>query len=73
MLAYDFPLLGLLWSMLVLWLLVMAAFAAIWSFIDNFRRSDHSGWAKAAWAFLILAVPVVGSIVYIVARPIRFE
>jgi magnesium-transporting ATPase (P-type) len=73
MLAYGFSLRRLFWSMLMLWVLVLAAFAAIWSFIDSFRRSDHSGWAKAAWAFLILAVPIAGSIVCIVARPIRFD
>ena len=41
----------------------------IWVFVDNFRRSDHSGWAKALWTIFILFVPVLGVLVYLIARP----
>ena len=44
-------------------------FAVVWAFIDNFRRHDHSGWAKAGWAFFILIVPFFGMLVYLIARP----
>jgi hypothetical protein len=41
----------------------------VWVFIDNFRRSDHSGWAKALWTFFIIFVPVIGVLSYMIARP----
>ena len=27
---------------------------------DNFRRSDHSGWAKAGWTLFVIFVPLIG-------------
>ncbi len=48
--AYDFPLLSMFW-LLIWWGFVFTIFfGVIWAFIDNFRRHDHSGWAKAGWA-----------------------
>ena len=69
LLAYDFPLLSLFWVLLVLAGLIVVIFAVIWAFIDNFTRRDHTGWAKAGWALLILVLPILGVIVYIAARP----
>ena len=69
MIAYDFPLLSLFW-VLLWWGFVFAIFfAIIWAFIDNFRRPDHSGWAKAGWALLILIIPLFGMLIYLIARP----
>jgi len=69
MVAYTFPLLSLFWSMLMFAGLVLMIFLIVWCFIDNFRRKDHHGGAKAAWTIIILLVPVIGSIVYILVRP----
>jgi hypothetical protein len=69
LLAYDFPLLSLLLAFLEVALLIVWVFAIIWAFVDNFRRTDHSGWAKAGWTILILLLPVLGVIIYLVARP----
>jgi len=69
MLAYDYPLLSVLWSILLFALAVLWIFIVIWAFIDNFRRTDHSGWAKALWFLFIVFVPVIGVLAYIVARP----
>jgi hypothetical protein len=68
-LAYDFPLLSVF--LLVCWWMFLfgIVFAVIWAFIDNFRRHDHSGWAKAGWAFLILVLPLLGTLIYLIARP----
>jgi len=44
-------------------------FVVIYAFIDNFTRRDHSGWAKAAWAIVIIFLPILGTIIYLVARP----
>ncbi len=69
MLAYDFPLLGVFWSLLMLFMFVMIGFVVVYTFIDNFRRTDHSGLAKASWALVIVVFPLLGSIVYIITRP----
>jgi hypothetical protein len=37
--------------------------------IDNFRRTDHSGWSKALWALFIIFLPIVGAFSYTIARP----
>ena len=69
MLAYDFPLLSMFWVLLAFFVELAIFFAIIRAFIDNFRRSDHHGWAKAGWALLILLIPLGGTLIYIVARP----
>jgi hypothetical protein len=69
MLGYDFPLLSL--SLLIVMILVGVEIVVgvIWAFIDNFRRHDHHGWAKAGWALLLIVFPLIGMLIYIAARP----
>jgi hypothetical protein len=67
--AYDFPLLSVFWALLMFSLMIMVIFTVIYAFIDNFRRPDHSGWAKAGWALLIVILPFIGTLIYLVARP----
>jgi hypothetical protein len=69
MIAYDFPLLGVFWSLVLLFVFVMVGFAVIYTFVDNFVRPDHSGWAKAGWALLIIVFPLLGALIYILNRP----
>ena len=69
MLAYDFPLLSLFWASLWFFMMFSIFFAIVWAFIDNFRRSDHSGMAKAGWAFVLLIIPFFGMLIYLIARP----
>jgi hypothetical protein len=69
MIAYDFPLLSAFWTILVFFAVLAVFFVVIWCFVDNFRRRDHSGWAKAGWTILILFLPILGALVYILARP----
>ena len=48
-------------------------FLLIWMFIavfaDIFRRNDLSGWGKAGWILLIFLVPLLGILIYVIARP----
>jgi hypothetical protein len=37
--------------------------------MDNFRRTDHGGWAKAGWAVFIIFVPLIGAVTYTIVRP----
>jgi len=69
-LAYDFPLLSLFLISVWWFFLLTIFFGVIYAFIDNFRRRDHGGWAKAGWALLILVLPLLGTLIYLVARPV---
>lgn len=73
MFAYDYPLLGVFWSLLMFALLVLWIFIVIYVFIDNFRRRDHSGVAKALWFLFIVFVPVIGVLAYLITRPAELE
>jgi len=73
MLAYDFPLLGVFWSLLEFAVLVIWIIIVIRVFIDNFERRDHGGFAKAMWTLFIVFVPVIGVIAYIITRPREVE
>jgi hypothetical protein len=67
--AYSFPLLSVFWTMLMFAGIFLMIFFVVWCFIDNFRRHDHHGMAKAGWAILILFLPIFGALIYIIARP----
>jgi hypothetical protein len=69
MIAYDYPLLGVFWTLLIFAGLALLLFFIIWCFVDNFRRKDHGGLAKVAWTILILFVPLFGALLYIIFRP----
>ena len=73
MLAADYPLLNIFWTISIFFLWTMWIFVVIWVFMDNFRRRDHSGWAKALCTIVIIFVPLLGVFVYLIARPIDVE
>src|ERR1700704_3449827 len=57
----------LLWTIEVFFLfLAICIFIAIFS--DIFRRNDLSGAATAGWIILILILPLLGCLIYLVAR-----
>jgi H+/Cl- antiporter ClcA len=68
-LAYDYPLLGVFWTLVMASLFFLVIFVIIWALFDNFRRKDHGGLAKAVWFLFILFVPLFGVFVYLIARP----
>src|SRR5436309_13480494 len=61
------------WEVMAWMLWVFVLTMVIWMFIaafgDIFRRRDHSGWAKAGWTLLIFAIPLIGILIYFIARP----
>jgi uncharacterized membrane protein YcjF (UPF0283 family) len=64
----GYPMLDIFLSVLyffgwVLWLMLM-----FWIITDIFRSDDLSGWAKAAWLVAIIILPLVGILVYLIAR-----
>src|SRR5687768_4059716 len=67
-LAYDYPLLSIFWSMLWFAVLVgwiMALFSVL---TDVFRSPDMGGFAKTIWVLIILVLPVLGVLIYLLAR-----
>jgi predicted membrane channel-forming protein YqfA (hemolysin III family) len=69
MLAYEWTFGSVFWAMVVFffWVLVIWMFIAV--FADIFRRNDLSGWAKVGWILLIFIVPLIGILIYVIARP----
>ena len=47
----------------VLWFMLM-----FWIITDIFRSDDMSGWAKAAWLVGVIILPLVGILIYLIAR-----
>ncbi len=68
MLAYDYPLGGVLLSMLYFFLFFIWIWILITVFMDIFRSSDLSGWAKALWSIFVIILPFLGVFVYLIAR-----
>lgn len=68
MLAYDYPLLGLFWTMLMLFIWVAWIMLVFRVFIDIFRSSDLGGWGKAFWSIFVLVLPFLGVLIYLIAR-----
>src|SRR5215831_12002401 len=57
------------WGMVIFffWFMLIWIFIAIFS--DIFRREDLSGWGKAGWIILIFILPLIGILIYVIARP----
>ena len=67
MLAYDYPILGLFWTMLILFLWVAWIMLVFQVIVDIFR-SDMGGFAKALWAIFVIVVPWLGVLIYLIAN-----
>jgi hypothetical protein len=68
MLAYDYPILGLFWTMLILFLWIAWIMLVIRVFADIFRSDDLSGVMKAVWSIAVIILPWLGVLVYLIAR-----
>ena len=66
--SYSYPLLGAFWTILEVFLWVLWIWVLIYVFIDIFRSHDLSGWAKALWFLFVLFIPLIGVLVYLIAR-----
>jgi ABC-type multidrug transport system fused ATPase/permease subunit len=64
----SYPLLNLFWSMFIFFLWVIWIWILITVFIDIFRSHDLGGFAKALWFLFVLFIPLVGVLVYLIAR-----
>jgi membrane protein implicated in regulation of membrane protease activity len=66
--SYSYPLLGAFWTILEIFLWVLWIWILIYVFIDIFRSHDLSGWGKALWFLFVLFIPLIGVLVYLIAR-----
>jgi len=66
--SYSYPLLGAFWTIFEIFIWVLWIWVLIYVFIDIFRSRDLSGWAKALWFIFVLFIPLIGVLVYLIAR-----
>jgi ABC-type multidrug transport system fused ATPase/permease subunit len=66
--SYSYPLLGAFWTIVMIFLWVIWFWVLITVFIDIFRSDDLSGGVKTLWFVLVLFFPLVGVLVYLIAR-----
>jgi len=66
--SYSYPLLGAFWTIFEIFLWVIWIWILITVFIDIFRSPDLSGWGKALWFLFVLLIPLIGVLVYLIAR-----
>src|SRR6516162_10465463 len=66
--SYSYPLLGAFWTIVEIFLWVIWIWILIYVFIDIFRSRDLSGWGKALWFIFVLFIPLIGVLVYLIAR-----
>lgn len=62
------PLLDLFFSMLWIFIFVLWIWLVISIFVDIFRSDDLGGWGKAGWVVLIIVIPLIGVLIYLIAR-----
>ncbi len=67
MLAYDYPILGVFWSMFIFFLFFAWLVLLFRVFADIFR-SDMRGLAKAIWSIFVIVVPFLGVLIYVIAH-----
>jgi ABC-type multidrug transport system fused ATPase/permease subunit len=66
--SYSYPVLGAFWTIFMIFLWVIWFWILITVFIDIFRSHDLSGGAKALWFLFVLILPLIGVLVYLIAR-----
>ncbi len=66
--SYSYPILGVFWTIFMIFLWVIWFWILITIIIDIFRSHDLSGWVKALWFVFILFLPLIGVLVYLIAR-----
>jgi hypothetical protein len=68
MLLADITFGHLLLTVLEVFLLVAWFWILISIISDLFRDHEMSGWGRAAWAFFLIVLPLLGTLIYLIAR-----
>jgi len=64
----GYPMLDVLWTMLIVFAWIIWFWLLITIFADLFRRHDVSGWGKAGWTVLLIMLPFIGVLAYLIAE-----
>lgn len=64
----DFGLLDVIWTVIVIYALLFLLMTLFSIVVDLFRDHELSGWFKAGWLILLLVLPIVGALIYLIAR-----
>jgi hypothetical protein len=67
-LAADYPLLDVFWTMLIFFLWISWFMLLFHVIGDVFRRRDASGWNKTIWLVFLIFVPFLGVFAYLIAN-----
>jgi len=57
-----------LWTTFVIFVWAMFLVILINVLIDLFRSRDLSGWMKAIWVLVLVVLPLIGVLIYLIAR-----
>jgi hypothetical protein len=66
MLSYDYPLLGVFWTMLWFFLFFIWIWLLITIFADIFRNHEMSGVVKTLWVIFVIILPFLGILLYLI-------
>jgi len=66
--ATDYPLLEVFWTMLIFFAFFIWIWILITVFGDIFRRRDIGGWGKTGWIVFVIILPYLGVFVYLIAE-----
>lgn len=64
----DYNLGDALLTVLSIFFIVIWIWILITVLVDLFRDHELSGWAKAAWVFFLVFLPVITVLIYLIAR-----
>ena len=59
----------MIWTMCVFFFWMIYIWIFITVFADIFRRNDIGGGKKAMWIVFLIFIPLIGLLVYMIARP----
>lgn len=65
----DIGFLDVIWFMLIIFVWSMILWMFIAAVGDIFRRDDLSGMSKALWLLALIALPLLGILIYMITRP----
>jgi hypothetical protein len=68
MLAYDYPVLGVFWSMMIFFFWVAWLVLLFKVIGDIFRNHSIGGFSKALWLIFVIVVPWLGVLIYLLAN-----
>ena len=68
MLAYDYPFLDILWTMMIFFCWIIWFWLLITVFADVFRRHDIGGGAKTLWLIFVIVLPFLGVFIYLITQ-----